>query len=57
MTEDSFEGLPVNFILTTSRSFAQLARQNTTAYFHLDFHVGEHPRHLSPPDFSPENPP
>ena len=38
MTEDFFEGLPVNFILTTSRSFAQLARQNATVYFHPDCH-------------------
>jgi hypothetical protein len=57
MTEDFFQSLPVNFILTTGGSLAQLAGQNATAHFHPDFHVGEHPRHLSPSDFSPGNPP
>ena len=52
-----FERLPVNFVFPTRRSFTQLARQNATPHFNPDLHIGEHPRHLSPPDRSPGNPP
>ena len=57
MAEYFLQRLPVDFIFPTGRSLAQFPGQNAPAYFHPDLHVGEHPRHLSPPNVSPGNPP
>ena len=55
--EHLFQGLPVHAVLATGRPLAEFAGQNPPPNFAPQFHVGDHPRHLSPPDSAAGNTP